>query len=152
LGKSIGSDVNFFLSQSSFALMEGRGEKVKPFKGFGLSHVIIWPKVNLATKMVYAAQRAKLTKFLNNVKILQYALKKGDIELVRNNIFNALEKPALSLCRQLSQAQEELSRESIFAKVTGSGSALYTVASGLKADRLKKILPGDWFIREARTF
>jgi len=52
LGSLIGSDVNFFLSQSSFAIISGRGEKVNPFKGSVFSHVIIWPKVYLSTKRI----------------------------------------------------------------------------------------------------
>lgn len=152
LGSSIGSDVNFFLAQSRFAVISGRGEKVLPIEGKTLRHAIIWPGVTLATKMVYGSYRGKLTKFLNNVKILIYALKKGDSCLIKNNIFNALENSALCLCVELSAARIKLLKGGIFLKVTGSGSAMYTLCKDSLQRKVKSILPKDYFVFYAQTF
>lgn len=152
LGSSIGSDVNFFLAQSRFAVINGRGEKVLPIEGKTLKHTVIWPNVSLATSRVYGSYRAKLTKFLNNVKILVYALKKGDNCLVRDNIFNALENSALCLCLELSAAKNMLLRNGVFARVTGSGSAIYTLCDGSLRRKVKNIVPQDWFVFHAQTF
>lgn len=152
LGSRIGSDVNFFLAQSRFAIISGRGEKVLPIDGKTLRHTIVWPGSSLATKKVYGSYRAKLTKFLNNVNMLVYALKKGDCELVKNNIFNALENVALCLCMELSAAKDKLLKNGIFARVTGSGSAMYTLCEGPLQKKIKSILPKSWFIFHAQTF
>ena len=41
LGADLGSDVNFFLSGSQYALMEGRGEEITPFKGRKIEHLVV---------------------------------------------------------------------------------------------------------------
>jgi len=152
LGSLIGSDVNFFLAQSRFAIISGKGEKVLPIEGKTLKHTIIWPGVSLATKRVYGNYRGKLTKFLNNVNILTCALKKGDNYLVKNSIFNALENSALCLCVELSAAKNKLFKNGIFSKVTGSGSAIYTLCKESLQRKIKSILPEDYFVFHAQTF
>lgn len=152
LGSELGSDVNFFLSEAQFALISGKGEKVIPLEGKTLRHIIVWPRVHLATKMVYEHSKAKLTKVLNNVKILKYALKKGDISLLKSNIFNALEKSALSLCRELRLAKENFDKRGVFSKVTGSGSTFYLVLDGITPYNINGFLPGDWGVYEVNTF
>ncbi|MCK9614460.1 MAG: 4-(cytidine 5'-diphospho)-2-C-methyl-D-erythritol kinase [Candidatus Omnitrophica bacterium] len=152
LGSCIGSDVNFFLAQSRFAVISGRGEKVLPIEGKTFKHTIIWPGSSLATSKVYGNYRAKLTNFLNNVKMLTYALKKGDCQLLKNNIFNALENVALCLCMELSAAKIKLLKNGIFSRVTGSGSAIYTLCENSLQKKVKSILPKDWFIFHVQTF
>lgn len=151
-GSLLGSDVNFFLAQSSFAVISGRGEKVLPLEGKPLKHTIIWPGVSLATKQVYGVYRAKLTKFLNNVNMLIYALKKGDKCLIKNNIFNALESSALCLCVELSAAKGKLLKTGIFSRITGSGSAMYTLCENSLQQKVKSVLPGNYFVFHAQTF
>ncbi len=152
LGKSIGSDVNFFLAQSKFAIIRGRGERIFPIDGKPLKHLIIWPKVSLSTKKVYESHRAKLTKFLNNVKIMCFALKEGNTRLVKSSIFNALENSALCLCVELSAAKNKLLERGISARVTGSGSALYATCENYLHKNLQASLPKDWFVFHAQTF
>lgn len=147
LGAKLGSDVNFFISQSPFAFISGRGEKTVPFKGKRLRHLIFWPGISLATKKVYAAQRVKLTKVFSNVKILTHAIKKGDKDLIKKNIFNALEAPALRISKELREAKEYLVQKGIEAKVTGSGSALYTVLDGTTAHKIEgKLANKGWLV------
>ncbi len=141
LGKRLGSDVNFFLSETPYALVGGRGEKVTPFKAKSLKHLIIWPGVFLSTAKVYKARRGKLTKNLSNANILAYALKKGDKDLVKSLSFNALEKSALSQSKKLQQVKSFLIKHGIDARVTGSGSALFTFGDNHRAGRIKKLLP-----------
>jgi len=152
LGSQLGSDVNFFIAESSYALIRGRGEEVIPFQGKRLRHIVIWPAVSLSTKKVYQHAHAKLTKFLNNVKMIQFALERGNVGLLDDNIFNALEKPALSICKRLKQARQILFNKGVFAHVTGSGSALYTVLGKVTPDYINDSLPRGWFVYEACTF
>ena len=153
LGRQLGSDVNFFLSESQFAFLTGRGEKVAPLKtGKKFSHLIIWPGISISTKKVYTGMRVKLTKFFNNANIMRYALKKGDIPLIKKSIFNALEKRALLLYSELRRAKEYLEKRGIFAKVTGSGSAFYTVGDDVSLSKIKRLIPKDWAVFEVNTF
>ncbi|UCD15021.1 MAG: 4-(cytidine 5'-diphospho)-2-C-methyl-D-erythritol kinase [Candidatus Omnitrophota bacterium] len=152
LGSRLGSDVNFFLSQSSFAFIYGRGQYVKPFTAGQYSHFIIWPQLTLSTKKVYEKSRAKLTKFLCNVKILQYALRKADTALIKKNVFNVLEKSACRLCNRLQKVKAYLNGEGIFSKVTGSGSALYTIEDKQSPHNINGGLSKSCLIFKVKTF
>lgn len=152
LGAKLGSDVNFFLSGAKYAFMFGRGEKIKPFKAKTLRHIVIWPGKALSTASVYKAKRLKLTKFLQNAKIIAYGLKKGDIDLVKQNIYNALEKSALSLCAEISAVKKILDKQGIFCRVTGSGSALYTIGGASTLVVLRRMLPARCELHAVSTF
>ena len=151
LGKKLGSDVNFFLGETPYALVTGRGEKVTPFKAKSLKHLIIWPGVFLSTAKVYRSTRAKLTKNLSNANILAYALKKGDLELIKPLSFNVLEKSALSQSKKLKQIKSLLFKHGIDARVTGSGSALFTFGDNHRAGRIKKLLPKNCTLFKVNT-
>lgn len=150
LGAKLGSDVNFFISESQYAFVYGRGEKIIPFSGKEMKHFIIWPGVSLSTEAVYQQARVKLTKFFNNVKMLRYALKKGDSALIKRNIFNVLEKSACSLCVDLRKIKEYFDRKEMFLKVTGSGSCLYTIVDSF--DENRSFFSGKWLVFAVQTF
>lgn len=152
LGARLGSDVNFFLSQSRFALVSARGQKVLPLTGKTFKHIIVWPRARLSTKSVYQNTKAKLTKALGNVNMLKYALKKGDACLLKANIFNALEKSALTLCPQLKKAKEMFDKKGVFASVTGSGSAFYLVLGGGAPYDIKGFLPKSCSVYAVKTW
>lgn len=143
LGKRLGSDVNFFLSQSSFAFIYGRGEKVIPFCAKPLRHYIVWPQVFISTKKVYNNTRVKLTKFFCNVKILKYALTKGDKFLIDKLCFNLLEKKALSLCGKLKTVKKCLNKTGSEFRLTGSGSAFYTNLERQEPFNIDAVLAGN---------
>jgi len=160
LGAKLGSDVNFFLAESQFALLEGRGEKVTPLDvSTKFKHFVIWPALSISTKEVYKHTAGKLTKFFNNVKIMQYALKKADSSLIKANIFNALEKSACLVNDKLREIKSYLLDKGFIFYLTGSGSAFYSITALQKVVRdsvtikkLKKIAPSKWLILEAQTF
>jgi len=153
LGRQLGSDVNFFLSDSQFASLTGRGEKVTVLKTRSkLKHFVIWPGIFISTKKVYTGMRVKLTKFFNNANIMRYALKKGDTSLIKKSIFNVLEKRALLLYTELQRAKKHLEKRGIFAKITGSGSAFYTTCSDISFSKVKRLLPKKWATFEVSTF
>lgn len=152
IGRSLGSDVNFFISESKFALAEGRGERITPWKiDRTLRHLIIWPNISISTARVYSEFRGKLTKFFNNANILQYALKEGDFFLLSKGMFNALARSAFSLSEDLRKANDLLFSKGIFALLTGSGGAFFTIGD-ISYSEIKKILPHRWFIVEVQTF
>ena len=152
LGRKIGSDVNFFLSKEKFALMLGKGDRIYPLTGKGLYHVVIWPKINLSTKKVYEDAIVKLTKFFNNVNIIKYALKKGDLPLLKKASFNILEKHVVALSKEVANVKRYLCKHNIFSRVTGSGSALYTIGGRELSNKPKDLLPKKWLILKVQTF
>jgi len=159
LGRQLGSDVNFFLSQSPLAFVEGRGETVTPLAMKGrLRHYIVWPGIRLSTKAVYRAVTAKLTKFFNNVKIMRYALAEADIFLLNKSIFNALEQSAFDVCKQLRAVKKRLNESGIRFAMTGSGSAFFGIAQLRSAKEqqvfqlLRRQIPKGWSVFCAQTF
>jgi len=159
LGRQLGSDVNFFLSQSSLAFVQQRGEAITPLVlNKPLRHYIIWPRIPLSTKQVYAATSLKLTKFFNNVNIMRYALAYGDIFLLKKGIFNALEQSAFSVCWRLQAVKRRLNESGIFFAMTGSGSAFFSIDRIRKAQErqtfrfVRNLVPKEWSIFCAQTF
>ncbi|MDD5070439.1 MAG: 4-(cytidine 5'-diphospho)-2-C-methyl-D-erythritol kinase [Candidatus Omnitrophica bacterium] len=152
IAASLGSDINFFLENTAYALMTGRGEKVYSLKGRSFAHHIVWPGAHLSTALVYNNLRVKLTKYFSNVKILKYAILKGDEAVLRQSLFNVLEKSALELSRELLDIKTFLEKKNIFSKVTGSGSAIYTLGFDCSLKRLKKMLPKTCSVFSVRTF
>jgi 4-diphosphocytidyl-2-C-methyl-D-erythritol kinase len=149
LGKQLGSDVNFFLSQSSFAYLQGKGEKVHPLEvSRRLHYFIIYPCCGVSTPRVYRRTKANLTKFFNNVKIIHYALRKGDVALLEANMFNVLEKVGYSLCPPLKKKRTLL--KNLGFLMTGSGSALFTLVKDAKHSYyLRKGVPQEWSLYKA---
>ncbi len=152
VGKQLGSDVNFFLSGSSYAFLSGRGEKIEPlFISSRLKHFIIWPGIFLSTSDVYKNTKAKLTSFFSSVNMLKYSLIYSDYLLLKKSTYNCLEKSAFALSEKLARAKKRLNREGIDTFMSGSGSAFYTI--GIKdCQRVKKVVPKGWFVRRAQTF
>lgn len=159
LGKQLGSDVNFFLSQSPLAFVQGRGELVEPLTmNCRLRHYIIWPRIHLSTKAVYKATTAKLTKFFNNVKIMRYALERADVFLLNKSIFNALEQSAFDVCKRLRTIKKRLNESGVLFTMTGSGSAFFSIAPLREPKErqafqfLRNHLPKGWSVFCAQTF
>jgi len=94
----LGSDVAFFLYDTSFALGTGRGERIKPLGlKVKLWHVLVTPKVKMLTADVFARLKLNLTNKKDNVNILLPFLRKGDLERLAGALSNDLEPAILSL-------------------------------------------------------
>ena len=101
---------------------------------------------------MYKNARVNLTKVFNNVKILKYALKRGDTDLIKRSVFNALERGAYSLCAELREVKEYLRKRGIFARMTGSGSAFYTFSLDTRNSKLRATIPDKWPVFGVTTF
>ncbi|MFO8052876.1 MAG: 4-(cytidine 5'-diphospho)-2-C-methyl-D-erythritol kinase [Candidatus Omnitrophota bacterium] len=152
MGQKLGSDVNFFLTDSKFAYLSGRGQIVEPLSSkIKLNHFIVWPRISISTKEVYKNSKAKLTRFFSNVNMLKYSLKNLDYYLLKKGIYNCLEKSAFALCKKLFELKKSLNRNGMVSVMSGSGSAFYTV--GLKNYKeIKKIVPDNWIVHKVQTF
>lgn len=148
LGSLLGSDVNFFLSETRFALGYGRGEKILPLDiDLSLWHVLIYPGFSISTKKIYGEFRDKgidLTRRKMDVKILLDALKKGDWEKVRKGLFNSLEEIVMEKYPILGFWRNRLlSSGARGVLVSGSGSSIFGIYRNRKeADKGKEELEG----------
>ena len=76
LGAQIGSDVPFFLHQTSWALGQGRGDLISVFKVPGkFWHVVVVPRLKMYSKDVFSRLNLELTKRGADVNIFTLALK-----------------------------------------------------------------------------
>jgi 4-diphosphocytidyl-2-C-methyl-D-erythritol kinase len=152
LGSQLGSDVNFFISQASFALLEGRGEKVLPWDiSSGLRYLLIYPDEQVSTKLIYNSTKVKLTKFIDNVNIIYHAVKTNNEVLLKNNIFNALEKSTFSVSPKLKKYKDLLKDLGFY--MTGSGSAFFSfVNKTTQLDFLKSLFPKSWGVYNVKSF
>lgn len=136
----LGSDVAFFLYDTSYALGGGRGELIRQLDVKAkLWHVLVTPRVKMLTKDVFArfgeTSILNLTNKKDNVNILLPFLKKGDLTRLAGTLSNDLEPVILSLRPNLIHIKSKLldagatgvcfsgSGPSVFACVESQGHA-----------------------------
>jgi 4-diphosphocytidyl-2-C-methyl-D-erythritol kinase len=139
LAARLGSDLNFFLYDTPFALGSGRGEKIKPLASKAkLWHVVVTPDVHILAKdayAVYAKTAAKkipveagLTTQGTGVKMFLRSLKEKDISTSARMLFNDLEAPILTLCPELlALKQEMLAQQPLGVCFSGSGPSVFAL-------------------------
>ncbi len=134
MGAKIGSDVAFFLYNASWALGEGRGEKITPFKiRRKLWHVVVVPRIKMYSKDVFTRLNLKLTKKRADVNILTLALKEKSAFEVGNLLHNDLETSILSIRPELLRVKERMRKYSFCGVAfSGSGPACYGLAPSEK--------------------
>lgn len=132
IGKKVGSDVNFFLSNARYAFCRGRGEQVRPLaitKKY--AHYIVFPRLFCSTAKVYAAFSGGLTSNFNSVNILTAGLANSDFALIENGLFNALRAPAERVIPRLEEVRNKISALPVrLYNLTGSGSACFIIDDG----------------------
>lgn len=122
----LGSDVAFFILGKT-ALCKGRGEVVTPYPCNAKYHyILIYPKYEISTAMVYNNFKISLTKNLKNVSSFLQQLATGDSDKVGACLFNRLEEVVLRLYPGVETIKNILA-EHAFSGVllSGSGSSLY---------------------------
>ena len=131
---AVGSDLNFFLYNTPFAIGTGRGEQIRPLKvKTKLWHVLVTPKVKMLTKDVFRAlaqAKLNLTNKRDNVNILLPFLREGHIAQIAGALSNDLEPAILSLRPDFMRIKEKLSDAgSVGVCFSGSGPSVYALAS-----------------------
>ncbi len=130
----IGSDVAFFLYDTSFALGTGRGEVIRPLKSqVKLWHVLVTPRVKIYTKEVFTRLKLKLTNKKDNVSILLPFLRTGNFKRLAGALSNDLEPVILSLVPNLSYLKKKLlDAGAIGVCFSGSGPSVFALAESQK--------------------
>ena len=135
----LGSDVPFFILETSFAMGRGRGEILRPVLGIQkrLWHCLVKPSFGIATKEAYEGlPKARLTPLNTDVRMLIRALRTGDSERLSNLLTNSLELSLNKRVRGISGIKKKLVFEgALAALMSGSGSTVFGIFSSEKAAR-----------------
>lgn len=130
LASQLGSDVPFFLGESSLAVCRGRGEILEPLSAkSGLTFVIAKPQSGLSTPAVYRACRPepadeKLSRLID-------ALKFGHANSAARHLRNDLQSPAEQLNRDVIQLACLFSEQGLAGhQLSGSGTAYFGMCDG----------------------
>ncbi len=137
LGASLGADVPFCLVNKP-AHVEGIGEKVTPIpmkKNFEV--LIIKPSQGLSTRKVFElADTMELEH--GDINGVIEALKNGDEELLEKSMFNALEKPSISLLPEIQKVKDELKKAGFkIVMMSGSGSSVFALTTNKRFALMK---------------
>lgn len=138
IAANIGSDVAFFLYDTSWAVGTGRGEVIKPLNTHTkLWMVLIIPKYKIYAKDVYTSLKLKLTKQNDGVNILTSYLRKRAFAELGSCIFNDLEAPILTIRPSLAKLKNALKKQNVVGSIiSGSGPAVFAITHS-KAQALK---------------
>ncbi|MCK4935921.1 MAG: 4-(cytidine 5'-diphospho)-2-C-methyl-D-erythritol kinase [Elusimicrobiales bacterium] len=137
IAKSLGADVPFFLSEASFCVGRGIGDKLFPFKvkKKRYSIVLVYPGIPVSTKAAYSNLKlpGKKEAALNNLKCrkLVCGLKAGkDMGKIRDLPMNRFEKAIFPKYGGIKKAKEKIiSLGADMAMMSGSGSSVFGVFS-----------------------
>ena len=175
LAKKIGCDVPFFIYNTSFALGQARGDKVKPLIGLKelrLWHILVVPKIKVLTPKIYKEwdRYSELTTPRHNAKILISGLRKKDRSslilasskikqglMISRLLFNRLEEITVRLYPEVQRIKEALTRLSLKSiLMSGSGPAVFgLVLLRKEAERISRQLKRQhrsWQVFVTRTF
>ena len=125
LAMQLGSDVGFFLENSSTAVCRGRGEIIEPLDlPVGMHFVIVRPRTGLSTAEVY--QRYRPAEKPKNVNTLTDCLKRGRMSKAAGWMHNALQPVAEQMNPDVTELRGIFDSESIDGHMmSGSGSAYF---------------------------
>ena len=162
LARRIGSDVPFFLYNSSFACATSRGERIKVLRlPVKLWHIIVVPRIKILSSLIYkkwdeSGKGVAMRSHQSIIRILKSALFKKDILLLSKLLFNSLEEVSSAMypvIRKVRFALSDLGLKAI--SMSGSGSAVFGLVSSRKeayaiARQLKTKLD-NWDVFVANT-
>jgi len=148
IAAEIGSDVPFFL-QGPCALIEGRGEILKPLKVlYSTVLLLVKPSVSVSTAWAYASYDAlpKLTKKAIDIKLLIQALNRQDFASLDTLINNDLEYAVAERYPVIKDIKTRLMQSgAMLSAMTGSGSAVFGVFQNRKkAEKAAKTMQPHW--------
>ncbi|MBI4398879.1 MAG: 4-(cytidine 5'-diphospho)-2-C-methyl-D-erythritol kinase [Candidatus Omnitrophica bacterium] len=136
LGQQVGSDVPFFIYDCAEALVEGRGERVKPVACTQeYFFVIVGFSKGLSTREMYHeldAQRRQpvfLTSVRGDVRICARSLNCGQIARAQRMFVNDFKEIAKGKHVVLRRLLDTWKQEGVSGYLTGSGSSVFAVFS-----------------------
>ena len=141
LSKPLGCDIPFFIKCKP-ARVQGVGEILTPINIKNNYFVlIVKPELGCSTKEVYALSDSMELKTCNLDNVVK-ALEEGDDDLLLENMYNALQEPAIKVVPRIRTIIDELKENGLkIVQVTGSGSAVFALSTdkALLVKVLKKL-------------
>jgi 4-diphosphocytidyl-2-C-methyl-D-erythritol kinase len=130
LGLKVGYDIPFCLRNQA-ARVSLKGEKVEKIKvKKNLKLLICKPSTGLETGPVYHQYDLEAKSSNVNLDNLVIGLANNDLEMIKNNIGNDLEYPAMSLDANVAQLKEDMLHEGFeIVSMTGSGSCMFALSN-----------------------
>lgn len=136
LGKRLGSDVPFFIFQTSHAIGRGRGDQVKaiPFRR-RLWFLLISRGKGISTRRVYeglslSQNHHSLTRISQGVKMISNFLERGEIDRADRLLVNDLSASAERIQPSLKKVRERLRGLQLGSfQMSGSGPTLFSIFS-----------------------
>ncbi|WP_298859498.1 4-(cytidine 5'-diphospho)-2-C-methyl-D-erythritol kinase [uncultured Gimesia sp.] len=156
LAAELGSDVPFFLTESSSAICRGRGEIIEPVSiPHCLHFVVVRPSTGLSTADVY--RQCRVGNHSNQqVNQLVQNLSSGQFHSLSSLIWNDLQAPAETLNSEILTLKDFFSKQSVLGHMmSGSGTAYFGIchnraqASQIAA-RLRSTIKGHIFVVQNR--
>ena len=140
----LGSDVAFFILGKKFALGKGRGGDLQTIsvpKNVTLWHLLFVPPLEVATRDVYglldkekkgpggsekSSESLKLTKKIYDVNILISLLRRKNVSLLNQNIYNRLSETVMKSYSLVSELKSDLLKSGLKnVYMSGSGPTLF---------------------------
>ncbi len=147
VGARVGSDVPFFASGVRFALVEGRGERVRELSApiDPVWIVMVRVSARVPTRDVFRALRSDEWSDGQATAMLTRAFDSGSIDpgTIRSQMRNDLLGAATRVCRDIGEARLIAGSKGVTLSLSGSGPSLFCIADS-RADslRLARILRG----------
>jgi len=133
IGSLIGSDVPFCILNKACQI-ESKGEVLKPIKcKKGFKVLLAKPSTGLLTKAVYQKYDEIQADETGDIDLLIKGLETYDEELIKNNLVNDLEAPAMELNPDVRKIKEIMKDSGIeLCQMTGSGSCVFGLSQNQK--------------------
>ena len=130
IADSLGSDTGYML-QGGYARLTGRGEIVEPLHSKKILYMLLFlPGEGVSTPQCYRKYDEHPDPLRADSERLAQALSREDFQGVAENVYNALQKPACILEKEVEKALEYARSFSPPAcAVTGSGSGVFALFS-----------------------
>ncbi len=128
IAKKVGADVPFCYKNVS-AIVEGIGEKIKPFKVKEKYKILlVKPKKGVSTKLAFS--NLDFNSIVHpNTELMKIALENADYKSVIQNLGNSLEQPSFKLVPSIKLIKEKLLEFGFDgALMSGSGSTVFGIS------------------------
>jgi 4-diphosphocytidyl-2-C-methyl-D-erythritol kinase len=150
LALEIGSDIPFFF-KGPCAHIEGRGEKVTPYKITRSYHLLIVnPLIPISSAWAYTSydslNRIELTKKQIDIKLFCYTFNTKGITFLEKILENDLEKAVIKKYPVVKEIKNRLlANGAVISAMSGSGSTVFGVfKSKEEAQRAEKTMKPHW--------
>lgn len=156
LAAELGSDIPFFLTESTSAICRGRGEIIEPVSiPHCLHFVVVRPGSGLSTADVYRHCRVG-SHSENQVEQLAGDLASGQFHSLSSLMLNDLQAPAETLNSDILILKDYFSKQSVLGHMmSGSGTAYFGICQNRAqasqiAARLRSTIKGHIFVVQNR--